>query len=290
MARDNNLPAGAAARAHPPVTKTPIIPAVLIGFLAIVILVVNIDQPQIFTVITSIGIVMIYIAYLLVTVPMLRRPPEGLVADDNAGATSRSGRWGLPSTSLAVLWGFGMAINLIWPRKEVYNAVEPFHWYLQWGAVLFIGDRLLRRPRVLPARAAPQDRRPPRARAGRCGRPESPAPPRRARSRDAGAERRTSARGGASHRPRASPCPASPTPPGRARRTAASRRRRAAGSRRQRQVRAPLRRRSRARPPRRRATRSLPRTPASMQRVDRARRVGDEVRQDRVDRRVRQAS
>jgi hypothetical protein len=32
-----------------------------------------------------------------------------------------------------------MALNLIWPRKEVYNAVEPFHWYLQWGAVLFIG-------------------------------------------------------------------------------------------------------------------------------------------------------
>ena len=26
-----------------------------------------------------------------------------------------------------------------WPRKEVYNATEPFHWYLQWGAFLFIG-------------------------------------------------------------------------------------------------------------------------------------------------------
>ena len=31
-----------------------------------------------------------------------------------------------------------MAINLIWPRKDVYNAVAPFHWYLQYGAILFI--------------------------------------------------------------------------------------------------------------------------------------------------------
>ena len=32
-----------------------------------------------------------------------------------------------------------MALNLIWPRKDVYNATEPFHWYLQYGAILFIG-------------------------------------------------------------------------------------------------------------------------------------------------------
>jgi hypothetical protein len=40
---------------------------------------------------------------------------------------------------LAVGWGLFMAINLAWPRKDVYNATEPFHWYLQWGAVLFVG-------------------------------------------------------------------------------------------------------------------------------------------------------
>ncbi len=47
------------------------------GILAILILVVNINQPQIFLVITSIGIIMIYIAYLLVTVPMLRKRLRG---------------------------------------------------------------------------------------------------------------------------------------------------------------------------------------------------------------------
>ena len=32
-----------------------------------------------------------------------------------------------------------MALNLAWPRREIYNFSEPFHWYLQWGAFLFIG-------------------------------------------------------------------------------------------------------------------------------------------------------
>ena len=40
---------------------------------------------------------------------------------------------------LAVVWGLFMAINLIWPRQSIYNAVEPFHWYLKWGGVLFVG-------------------------------------------------------------------------------------------------------------------------------------------------------
>jgi urea carboxylase system permease len=141
MARDNNLPAGERlAKVHPK-TKTPIVPAVLIGFLALLILVVNIRQPQIFTVVTSIGIIMIYIAYLLVTVPMLfsrlrgHWPPEGA---KEKGYFSL-GKLGLPINILAVLWGAGMSINLAWPRKDVYNATEPFHWYLQYGAILFIG-------------------------------------------------------------------------------------------------------------------------------------------------------
>jgi urea carboxylase system permease len=141
MARDNNLPGGERlAKVHPK-TKTPIVPAVLIGILALLILVVNIRQPQIFTVITSIGIIMIYIAYLLVTVPMLfsrlrgEWPPKDAKQRDHFSL----GKLGLPINILAVGWGVFMCINLAWPRKDVYNAVEPFHWYLQYGAVLFIG-------------------------------------------------------------------------------------------------------------------------------------------------------
>jgi urea carboxylase system permease len=141
MARDNNLPGGERlAKVHPK-TKTPIVPAVLIGVLALLILVVNIRQPQIFTVLTSIGIIMIYIAYLLVTVPMLggrlrgEWPPK---AAKERGYFSL-GKLGLPINILAVGWGVFMVVNLAWPRKDVYNATEPFHWYLQYGAVLFVG-------------------------------------------------------------------------------------------------------------------------------------------------------
>jgi urea carboxylase system permease len=140
MARDNNLPAGEHLAKVDPVHKTPVIPAVVIGVLAIIILVVNIRQPQIFTVITSIGIVMIYIAYLLVTGPMLLARVRGKWRSEDAPQGYFSlGRFGFLVNLLAVLYGTGMALNLIWPRQSIYNAAEPFHWYLKWGAVLFIG-------------------------------------------------------------------------------------------------------------------------------------------------------
>jgi urea carboxylase system permease len=141
MARDNNLPAGTHLARVDPKHKTPVIPAVVIGLIAVIILVVNIRQPQIFTVITSIGIIMIYIAYLLVTGPMLLARMRGEWPREEAKTRGyfSLGRWGFPVNLLAVLWGVGMALNLAWPRKEIYNAVEPFHWYLQWGAFLFIG-------------------------------------------------------------------------------------------------------------------------------------------------------
>jgi urea carboxylase system permease len=140
MARDNNLPAGEHLARVDPKHKTPVIPAVLIGVLALLILVVNIRQPQIFTVITSIGIIMIYIAYLLVTIPMLLARLRGQWPRDEEATRGyfSLGRFGLPVNALAVGWGLFMATNLAWPRKEIYNATEPFHWYLQWGALVFI--------------------------------------------------------------------------------------------------------------------------------------------------------
>ncbi|MET8676661.1 APC family permease [Streptomyces sp. NPDC004647] len=137
MARDNNLPAGTHLARVSPRFKTPVVPAIVIGVVGVLILVINIDQPQIFSVITSIAIIMIYLAYLLVTLPMLvkrlrRRwkPAEGFFS---------LGRFGLPVNVLAVLWGAGMIINLAWPRTEIYNATGPQHWYLRWGAFLFVG-------------------------------------------------------------------------------------------------------------------------------------------------------
>ncbi|MFF3687109.1 APC family permease [Streptomyces sp. NPDC002187] len=137
MARDNNLPAGSVLARVSPRFRTPVVPAVVIGVVGVVILVININQPQIFSVITSIAIIMIYLAYLLVTLPMLIQrlrgrwhPKEGRFS---------LGRLGLPINILAVLWGAAMSLNLAWPRAEVYNATGDQHWYLRWGAFLFIG-------------------------------------------------------------------------------------------------------------------------------------------------------
>jgi amino acid transporter len=142
MARDNNLPFSARLSRVDPKRKTPVVPAVVIGVLSVSILLINIRQPQIFTVITSIAIIMIYLAYLLVTVPMLISRLRGRWPLPTAPGEARYfslGRLGLPVNFLAVLWGAGMALNLAWPRREVYNATEPYHWYLQWGAFVVIG-------------------------------------------------------------------------------------------------------------------------------------------------------
>ena len=137
MARDNNLPAASLLAKVSPRFQTPVLPAVVIGLVAIAILVLNVNQPQIFSVITSIAIIMIYLAYLAVTGPMLYRRLRGRWTP--AEGKFSLGKFGLPVNILAVLWGAAMSLNLAWPRAQVYNATGPQHWYLRWGAFVFIG-------------------------------------------------------------------------------------------------------------------------------------------------------
>ena len=139
MARDNALPAGKLLARVSPRFQTPVAPAVFIGVVAIVLLLVNIGQPQIFTAITSLAIILIYISYLLVTIPMLVARLRGKWKPVKEEGRFSLGKWGLPVNVLAVLWGLGMSTNLAWPRRDVYNAEPPFHWYLQYSSVLFVG-------------------------------------------------------------------------------------------------------------------------------------------------------
>jgi amino acid transporter len=141
MARDNNLPFSRQLSKVDPVRKTPTVAAIVVGVLAVIPLLVNVMQPAIFTILSSISIVLIYLSYLLVTVPMLRNrflKKWPLRDEGNGKAGFSMGKWGLPVNILAVLWGGAMTLNLIWPRPEIYNSVPPFEWYLQWGGVLFV--------------------------------------------------------------------------------------------------------------------------------------------------------
>ena len=81
MARDNRLPFGSQVARVSGHRKVPIVPALVTGILALVLLVINVGNQSAFLVITSIAIIMFYIAYLGVTVadagaPLPRRLAE----------------------------------------------------------------------------------------------------------------------------------------------------------------------------------------------------------------------
>lgn len=136
MARDNALPAGSVLARIDPVHKTPVIPSIVIGVLALAILLLNMGTPEVFTAVTSVAIIMIYIAYLLVTVPMLVRRLRGQWPDavGRGSGYFSLGRFGIVVNVLAVLWGVAMSINLAWPRADVYG-----DGWLRWSAFVFIG-------------------------------------------------------------------------------------------------------------------------------------------------------
>lgn len=124
MARDNNLPgASALARVHA-TTKTPALPALLIGFAAAAILVVNVNFPQVIEVLASVAVVWANLAYLFVTVPLLGMRLSGWprTVDRASRGLFTLGRWGLPVNVLAVLWGGFVVVNIGWPRAEIYGA------------------------------------------------------------------------------------------------------------------------------------------------------------------------
>ncbi|QHC72446.1 amino acid permease [Rathayibacter sp. VKM Ac-2805] len=131
MARDNALPGSRVLARVEPRRGTPMAPALVVGVLAVLILVVNIGTPAIFTAVTSVAVILIYLAYLLVTVPLLIARLRGRWPAAAPGRFSL-GRAGLPVNVVAVLWGAAMTVDLAWPRVEVYGEE------LRWSAVVVI--------------------------------------------------------------------------------------------------------------------------------------------------------
>jgi urea carboxylase system permease len=141
MSRDGVLPLSGALRRVSSRTGTPILPSIAVGVLALLILLINLGQAQIFTAVTSVSVVLVYLAYLLVTGPVLIARLRGTLSKVPAGHFSL-GRWAVPVNVLAVLWGLGMAVNMAWPRAEVYDPAGH-HWYLRYFAVLLLAVVLL---------------------------------------------------------------------------------------------------------------------------------------------------
>ena len=128
MARDNRLPLGSRVARVSGKSKTPIVPALVIGGLTVVLLVINIGNQRVFSVLVSVAIILFYLAYLCVTGPMLIARLRGEWPRTNHGPYFSLGRWGMLVNAVAVAYGTVGVVNLAWPREEIYGAD---HWYFQ---------------------------------------------------------------------------------------------------------------------------------------------------------------
>jgi len=136
MARDNGFPGSHKLSRISERDKTPVVPVVSVAMIAILILLFNIRQPQVFLVVTSTTVVLALIAYVLVVGPFALLRIRGKWTQPEKGYF-RLGRAGLAVSIAAFVWGVAMVINIAWPRRSIYNPVAPFHWWLQWGGILF---------------------------------------------------------------------------------------------------------------------------------------------------------
>jgi amino acid transporter len=136
MARDGRLPFGSAVARVSGKSRTPIVPALVIGALTIVLLLVNIGNQRVFYVLTSVAIIMFYLAYMCVTGPLLLRRLRGEWPRKDHGPYFSMHGFGLIVNVVAVVYQTVVVINLAWPRPDIYGSD---HWYFQYGAFVFIG-------------------------------------------------------------------------------------------------------------------------------------------------------
>jgi len=140
MARDNKLPFGEKLAHVTETRQSPAAPALVSGLVAAAILIVNVGNPKIFSIVTSVAIAIVYAAYLLVTVPVLRRRLGGWPQDRGGTGLFTLGRMpGLVVNGLAVAYGLVMTVNLLWPRQDLYGEGG----YAWGGVVSFAGVAVL---------------------------------------------------------------------------------------------------------------------------------------------------
>ncbi|HWD05299.1 MAG TPA: amino acid permease [Amycolatopsis sp.] len=141
MARDGALPMSARLASVNPRTGTPLGPAVLSGALAIALLGLNVGNPTLFSTITGTSVVIVYLAYLLVTAPLLLRRLRGNFPAQ-PGLFSL-GRWAIPVNAAAVAFGLVMIVNIAWPRAEIYDLAGSGSPWLLLFPVEFVAAAVL---------------------------------------------------------------------------------------------------------------------------------------------------
>jgi urea carboxylase system permease len=136
MARDGALPfsrtlAHVSTRHH-----TPVVPTILVTVVGLGLLGVNYGNPRIFGTIAAVVILLFYITYLFVMVPMLVARLRGRWPVEQRHGYFSLGRYGLASNLLAVIGCAAVVVDVAWPRAAIYG---NDHWYLQYGAFVVVG-------------------------------------------------------------------------------------------------------------------------------------------------------
>ena len=117
------------------------ITGIAVSSLAILVLLVNIGQSSVLAAIASVSVVIVYLAYLMVTVPALLHRLRG-TSLSYGPPIMNLGKWGIPVNLVAVVMGALLVINIGWPRQEVYDP-DGTSWFLQYFAVIFVALTLI---------------------------------------------------------------------------------------------------------------------------------------------------
>jgi urea carboxylase system permease len=121
MARDGQLPCSTRLARVSPTFRTPVLPAVVVGALAIFVLVVNVNLPKIVELVTMVAVLWANVAYLLVGAAALWRRTQAPPPRTVPRGLFSLGRLGMPVNAAAVLWSAFMVLNVGWPRAATYG-------------------------------------------------------------------------------------------------------------------------------------------------------------------------
>lgn len=143
MARDGKTLFHRVLSHVPERTGSPGPAAIAIGLGAGAVLMLNLGPQAAFVAMESTCIILIYLAYLMVTSAMLVRRLRGDrmffdvgAVDDEGRRAFSMGRAGSWVNATAVTFGAAMFVNLIWPRRKIYDPAGS-HWYLQYFPLMF---------------------------------------------------------------------------------------------------------------------------------------------------------
>jgi urea carboxylase system permease len=133
MARDGGTLFSRQLSSVSPTRHVPTYATAIPGLFWTAILLINLGNAKVFNALIGAGVLLIYIAYLGVTLPALRARLRGEWQPD-VRFFHMSPKVGVAVGVAAAIWGAIGSLNLIWPRPEFYGDA----WYQEYSGILVV--------------------------------------------------------------------------------------------------------------------------------------------------------